>query len=73
MVRKSTKMNQCLEVESVGKNDQRFLKLTADKLDALRAFKLLIQKNSDTACIKTDVYSALLTAGNHSFTEVTRC
>lgn len=66
-------MTQCLEVESGSKNNQRFLKLTADRLDSLRDFKLFVQTNSDTARINTDVYSALLTAGNHSFTEVTRC
>lgn len=66
-------MTQCLEFESGSKNNQRFLKLTADRLDSLRDFKLFVQANSDTARINTDAYSALLTAGNHSFTEVTRC
>lgn len=66
-------MNKSLNTEKIEQIEKRFLNLSADRLDLIKAFRLLVLKNSDTARINPNAYSATLTAGNHSFTEVTRC
>lgn len=66
-------MNKSLNTEKVEQTEKRFLNLSADRLDLIKAFGLLVQRDSDTARINPNAYQATLTAGNHSFTEVTRC
>lgn len=66
-------MNKDLNSAESFQIDKQFLNISLDRLEVLKAFKLLILKNSDTSSIKQNVYSAPLTAGIHSFTEVTCC
>lgn len=52
---------------------KRNLVISTARLEMIKAFSHKISKNIDALCVYPNAYSATLTAGNHSFTEVTRC
>lgn len=63
-------MSKCLGHDL---EDKKVLELSDERLSSIKAFRDSIQKDTDTLSINQNAYLATLTAGNHSFTEVTRC
>lgn len=49
-------MNKSLNTEKVEQTEKRFLNLSADRLDLIKAFGLLVQRDSDTARINPNAY-----------------